>query len=160
MLLLLLEREVLCGNLLFYLRAPRLKFPIQLFPSASHPSFGFSFSDGSTLLASKSWSICPAFSAWISVTSQTSLSILLSRTSFSNFSPSASHSLDQLILPLDLSPGHQTNFLFQAREIEDLSTAQPVIQNNITQAKENTFFWSPLPFSHQPVLQYSQIVFN
>lgn len=149
-------KEVLCGNLLLYLLAPRLKFPIQLFPSAPIPVLIFSFSDGPILLASKSWSICPAFSAWASLFSQTSLSVLFILDLFFHFQPLpipvplCPTLLDQLILPLDLSPGHETNFLFQARQMEGLFTAQPVIQNNVTQAKEYTFLWSPLPFSHQP----------
>lgn len=51
--------------------------------------------------------------------------------------------------------------------MEDLFTAQPVIQKNITQAKEYTFLWYitkeytfPLPFSQQSILQYSQTVVN
>lgn len=66
---------------------------------------------------------------------------------------------DQLILFLNLSPDHQINFLLQAREMEYLFTAQPVIQNNVTQAKVYTFLRSPLTFSHQAILQYSQIGF-
>lgn len=122
---------------------PKASYPaLQLFPSAPIPGLGFSFSDGPILLASKSWFMCPAFSAWASLISQTSLSFLLFLDFFFQFQPLlipvplCPMLFDQLILPLDLSPGHQTNFLFQAREMEDLFTAQPVIQNNITQAKE------------------------
>lgn len=146
---------------------PKASYPaLQLFPSAPIPGLGFSFSDGPILLASKPWFMCPAFSAWASLISQTSLSFLLFLDFFFQFQPLlipvplCPMLFDQLILPLDLSPGHQTNFLFQAREMEDLFTAQPVIQNNITQAKEYTFLWSPLPFSQQPILQYNQTVFN
>lgn len=147
--------------------SPMLEVSYPALPICSHlspwlfPTLMVLFS----LLASAGLS-SPAFSTWASLTSQTSLSILLFLGCFFQSQPLPTPVplcpalFDQLILLLNLSPSHQIKFLlFQAREMADLFTVQPVSQNNITQAKEYAFLQLPLPFSHQPILQNSQTVF-
>lgn len=142
---------------------PEVSYPV--LPTCSHPS-SWLFPALVVLfsLASPGPS-SSAFSVWSSLMSQTSLSNLLFLGCFFQSQPLSTPValcptlFDQLILLLNFSPTQQINFLFQTKEIKDIFTAQPVIQNTLTQAKEYTFLQSPPPFSHQPILQNGQTGF-